>query len=397
MRIEEKQGKESITDLIFEIMFRHQTPRVEFYSTVLREAFGRSAQMSSAKSLTSDVMKHLAMGPVSPRRWEDNHGLKFEFGLPNTNEARGSDVAADCLSRQEDENLVDETFREVQELFHVVSSAASRAATPSPKLVKSLCTIIQHPRQRPAFKGLLRQALHEQTFQKAWSSLLFLSRIYYAAATMTDLVSRSNSIRFYDFDEVPHGFRKPPKISHDRRALAKALESLGCLPLTKDWMNFFQNKVGEYARMLAEGKGVHAETQLICYLSVRPSLPERHRGTVFPYVGCSKKCCFFCEEFRCCNGPFEARGTHGVVFSKWALPQGAASADSDQYLSLLRQFSQRLKAQLRAELSRPPPLRQGNLLQQSSAALSTTKGVQAIEPSYPERPSVVTYDSRGFL
>ena len=151
------------------------------------------------------------------------------------------------------------------------------------------------------------------------------------------------------------------------------------------WIKFFRDKAQEYKTLSDVKRTAHAEIQLSCYLE---TMTGSLAGQVFPYLGCSKKCCFFCEQFRLVHGAFLARGTHETIFPFWALPQ--ALNGSTQSVPLLRQFSGFLNILLRAILNLPYPLSRQDLLQQSSAALSTAQAAQQEQAVYSARPAMVT-------
>lgn len=331
-------------DLAFEIIFDQQRPRVEFYSAILQDAFTRVARMPSSNTLTKDALEHQYMRPISTREWADNHGLCFEFRYRTMDETSVSDMAVECLSNQEDEVAVIDAFREIESLFNSRASDPAHSSR-TKKLLKRVYSIIQHPRQRPVLKSLLRQALggYEQSFRKAWNALLFLARIYYSAVTLVDLASKSKNFKSVNFVLVPSNFRLARKVSPDRRTPLEVLTALGCCPQTEAWTRFFRDKVEEYMQLSRMKRTVHAEVQLICYLGTCLNLPGGFTGEMFPYIGCSRKCCFFCEEFRFVHGTFAVRGKHEAVFPRWALPQAlAAQEDPDQPVRLMRQFSERL-------------------------------------------------------
>jgi hypothetical protein len=63
-----------------------------------------------------------------------------------------------------------------------------------------------------------------------------------------------------------------------------------------------------------EERFIHAEVQIITFYESRnPLLWPRALGT-------SKKACFLCYEFIRCHGCFNVAKSHGIVFSRWAVP-----------------------------------------------------------------------------
>ncbi|KAI6137110.1 hypothetical protein F5141DRAFT_1209430 [Pisolithus sp. B1] len=68
----------------------------------------------------------------------------------------------------------------------------------------------------------------------------------------------------------------------------------------------------------------HAEIQLVFYISQRTH-PETMSKEFYPYIGCSKLCCFLCFtflQFFGRRGPFfRVRGCHGKVHPRWSIPE----------------------------------------------------------------------------
>lgn len=63
-----------------------------------------------------------------------------------------------------------------------------------------------------------------------------------------------------------------------------------------------------------EERFIHAEVQVITYYeTINPPLWPRALGT-------SKKACFLCYEFIRCHGCLKVSKSHGIVFSRWAVP-----------------------------------------------------------------------------
>lgn len=61
---------------------------------------------------------------------------------------------------------------------------------------------------------------------------------------------------------------------------------------------------------------IHAEVQLLIHLNTANASGSR----IFPYIGCSKLCCFMCYSFIQSYGHFNARGCHGRLFKPWTVP-----------------------------------------------------------------------------
>lgn len=379
-------------DRVFDAIYVHLRPRLEYYSTLIRDSLEEASQrVSTPETLTSREVQE-SLRKATHRDWEDNNHLHFRLRLDETDEESTSDKAVDCLSDQNEEGLVQEMYREIRSLFGTVPTRHDQLI-PTRNLLRNLYRILRHSRQRPALKGLLRQAVrnNQRLFKQTWTSMLYLARTFYAAVAFVDLATRLD-LGSIQFQQIPAAVAWRPSVS-DNRSPVEVLASLGCPPPSKEWRDFFQSRgrVKEFIRLSSsKRKTVHGEVQLILHVESLAHSRERLPGTVHPYIGCSKKCCFFCDLFRVRHGYFQARGTHQTLFPLWGLP-----GILPQYsLPILRQFSGPLRDILRSVFtasSCPPPHR--DLLQQSSAALSTAQAVRKEVPTYSIRPQTSRYVS----
>jgi hypothetical protein len=92
--------------------------------------------------------------------------------------------------------------------------------------------------------------------------------------------------------------------------------------LSRSYSRYFQNlmliPIEHYTPSTRPGKEeerfTHAEVQIITYYeATNPPLWPRALGT-------SKKACFLCYEFIRCHGYLHVSRSHGIVFSRWAVP-----------------------------------------------------------------------------
>lgn len=371
---------------MFDLMFAHQTPRVEYYSTLLASVFKDARRaVPRTTTLTSENLQ-LGRRRCTRRSWTDNNDFDFEIPIVGTGEDSLSDIAVDLLSDREDENLVQDAFHDILRHFRDPDTVPQRAMK---GLLRNLYSIVRHPRRRPALKGLLRQVLQGR-FKKAWSSLLFLTRIFYAAVTFEQLASKSGFTSI-QFNKVPSPTPYMPKHSVGKSP-NQILRSLGSRSLP-NWGDFFsrQDKVKEFIKTSRKKKPIHAEVQLITYILQLAQTGTELGGEVFPYIGCSKKLCFSCTVI--CNlspvgnKQLQFRGSHWTVFSLWSLP----TSIPQPLLESLHQFPILLRTLLQRFLAAPQPPLQRDLLQQSSAALSTAKAVAKPPPAYTTRPQILRY------
>ncbi|KAK8059872.1 hypothetical protein PG996_009802 [Apiospora saccharicola] len=368
-------------DLLYDAIFDHVDSRVKYYSEMLHDVFQWAKGLERLPKKLTDRVVQEKLGEVTHRIWEDDHGLTFTFRPSGEREESAPDQAADCMSAQEEETLVHEVYTEIKQLF---GGTAYHVNKPTKDLLKKVYHIVRHPRQRPALKSRLRQAVHEDNnrFRKAWDSLLYMVRIFFAAVTFRDLVTTSGfaSIKFEAVPKVPADNNARTSGSNP----VAVLHSLGHSRLSRDWKRFSETPeiIGKLTQSPNPRRTVHGEVQLILHADYRIPSGDNLNGEVFPYIGCSKKCCFFCELFLASHGVFQVRGTHRTLFPLWGLTQEL----TPQSLRALYQFSNLLSGIVRAVLTGPCPPRQGNLEQQSSAALSSAQAVQREKPTHSERP-----------
>ncbi|QKX61836.1 uncharacterized protein TRUGW13939_08992 [Talaromyces rugulosus] len=350
-------------DQVFDAIFDHQGPRVKHYSTMLRKAIERADHtVAPPKTLTSRNVKE-GLSQVTSRDWEDENGLQFRFRVGGEGEESISDKSVGCLSDQEEENLVQEVYSEIRRLFG--NNRHEFLPIPMKNFLKKVYRVVRHPRQRPALKGLLRQTVHNDNrlFKQAWDSVLYLTRIFYAAATFMDLATKLRPVSI-KFQQVPVAVVYRPRIP-DRRSPTEVLKSLGHSALPRTWRDFFQTsaRVEKFNRLSGLRKTVHGEVQLILHVELM----------------------YAREELNGKHGTFQARGTHETLFPLWALPQILPQ----QSFQILLQFTEILRKFLRKSLNQPYPPPQRDLLRQSSAALSTAKAVQREAPTYSIRPETL--------
>jgi hypothetical protein len=74
---------------------------------------------------------------------------------------------------------------------------------------------------------------------------------------------------------------------------------------------------GEFMKRQRQKLNIHAEMQLLMHLNTA----NTSGSGIFPYIGCSKLCCFMCRSFIQSYGHFNARGCHGRLFKPWTIPK----------------------------------------------------------------------------
>ncbi|KAE8310655.1 hypothetical protein BDV41DRAFT_566419 [Aspergillus transmontanensis] len=363
---------------VFDLIFEHNTPQVEYYSVEIRDAFTHASSVKVPDTLTEDMIKDMG----------------FIINIDGR-QREASQQLPDCLSDSEIDKVVVETCDGIQSLFKISNSHTTRNDELR-DFLERFYAIIRNPRQRPALKNLLKQALHgsEKLFRKVWDALLFLARTFHAAVTLVELASKLKLKLFNSFRFVPVSacmFKTKTYAPLGKELPLKVLQAVQCQPEGNGWVKLLQDQrtINEYTNILRLPKSIHAEVQLMSYLETSYS---ENNDQVFLYIGCSKKCCFFCEIFRALHGKFSARGTHETVFPRWGLPQGIAVTSKLEWLVLLMaKLAVFLRAMLQRVLSDPYPLPHRELCKQSSAALSTAQAEQQGESIYSERPSIFRF------
>lgn len=352
---------------------------------MLYSAMKASRGATSSKPLSQNVEDWL--DKTTSMDWTDHNDDRFKFPFRKLGTKSVSDGGVDCLSDEEQETFVQKTYTELRQAFEYDANIPQISIK---NLIKKVYRIMRHPRQRPAFKNLFRQAFHgnDRHFEDGWRQLLFLTRIFHAAVAFVDL-AKSQIFTSIMFRQIPVAAAFS-LANTGRRSPIEVLETLGYSSPTRPQREFLQSsKVKQFLQLARVKKTVHAEIQLIFYVENLNHSQKTSNSEVYPYIGCSRKCCFFCELFRIQHGTFDARGTHHALFPLWALPEILPP----QSIHLLRGFASSLRDMLRSIFSLPTPLQKRDLLQQSSDAMSTAQAVQSEAPKYSTRPQTSTYVS----
>ncbi|KAB8275373.1 hypothetical protein BDV30DRAFT_225129 [Aspergillus minisclerotigenes] len=259
----------------------------------------RASGLKVPDTLTEDTIKDMVDQKLEARLWE---GLIINI---DGRQREVSQELPDCLSDKDLDKVVIETCDRIQSLFKVSNSHNTRNDELR-DFLESFYAIIRNPRQRPALKILLKQALHgsEKLFKKAWDALLFFARTFHAAVTLVELASKLKLKLFNLFRFVPVSpslFKTKTYAPLGKELPLKILEALQCQLDGIGWVKLLQDQrtINEYTNILRLPRSIHAEVQLMSYLETSYS---QNNHQVFPYIGCSKKCCFFCEVFRVLHG-----------------------------------------------------------------------------------------------
>ncbi|KAL4942773.1 hypothetical protein BDV06DRAFT_235213 [Aspergillus oleicola] len=383
---------------VFDIMFQHNERRVKFYSDILHCEFdhistGTFSSDDTLNGLQNDGLKQNHR-PTAPRQWQ---GLDIQLNSDQKPAGEGSEAVDDCLSDTDGETLVNEVFGDINRLFRHSNEDPNRS-TQMKSWLQSFFAIIKHPKQRPALKSRIRQRLNydDARYLRVWSALLFLGRTFHAAVLLAEVASKVNSFNRVRFVQVPKHLRAVRLENLPANSPIETLRKFGLLPSDSAWIRYFQHRgvIKHYQKLLCSKTTVHAETQLMYFFeeqftenTIWPG------GNVSPYIGCSKKCCFFCDLLCRQHGRFSARGTHETVLPQWGLPSmppGNTSKLTTSLLTAVEKLRDVLKGEVGAATHIPYPLRRCDLARQSTANLSTAAVVQRELPFFNGRPSAVT-------
>lgn len=177
------------------------------------------------------------------------------------------------------------------------------------------------------------------------------------------------------------------------RAQATPLEivkSLGLYVRGVGWLHHLENKAtkSSFHKLRGEKCHVHAEIQLLSH-QTQYFKSRQEKGCVHPYIGCSKLCCLLCWLLLRVHDAYHVRGTHETIMHRWEIPAiFLTEAYTAEHQPILQDFLGLIRTLLQNLLDQPFPLRQPDLLAQSSAALSTTKTVLDREEAQMQKPQL---------
>ncbi|PVH95836.1 hypothetical protein DM02DRAFT_689266 [Periconia macrospinosa] len=157
--------------------------------------------------------------------------------------------------------------------------------------------------------------------RKLWANICLLARLRVAFETFKETALTLPSFTHITIALVP----RPPAPASPPHRLISLKEAFGILGLdtVQETVQAVMGQNWTLARIEREFKkrqrqklNIHAEVQLLLHLNTITKLTPG----IFPYIGCSKLCCFMCHSFIQSYGSFTTRGSHGRLFRPWTIP-----------------------------------------------------------------------------
>lgn len=151
--------------------------------------------------------------------------------------------------------------------------------------------------------------------RKLWANICLLARLRVAFERFREIALTLPSFTHITIALVP----RPPVLANPPLHPIDLKETLNILGLEKA-KETVQAVMGqdrtlarierEFMKRQRQKLNIHAEVQLLMHLNTIKA-PE---SGMFPYIGCSKLCCFMCHSFIQSYGRFNTRGCHGRLF-----------------------------------------------------------------------------------
>ena len=385
---------------MFDLVFKHQQPRITSYLEWLKRAFGpeKSTAHRPSKGQATLLKSWVETQPVlQSRTWIDDSG--FEFEIP-TNPLAEADKVSEAV-------LTGESFKDldvsVGDLFSTIHNLCREEVSQETQdillkqLMHSLFDLWKGARTQSAVKAYLHRHFGENRKRKreAEKALLFLCKIYHGVYTFIEAAERLRI--FKSVECVPVRYNKVPGPNNDanprQRIPLEVAKNLGVPVYRADWIDYLSREGSRFSNLLKEKRNkrhFHAEIQILHHHDFLLSLGEKKH--THPYIGCSRRCCFLCYFFILAHGCFRVRGTHKTVMHRWEIPNqfpvGNTGAITKFRLATER-LSDTVKSILRDLFKMSYPISKPELLAQSSDALSSTqvvleKELERLEKSHQE-------------
>lgn len=361
-------------------MYWHQRPRIRTYLTWLRRAFQqRKITKGSSKDHAAVFASELRSRHIlRERRWIDHTGQELIIPMARTDQADqiSQHTFSNDTSIQDAETRASNLFSNIEKLCQAESFDKEHSLIKA--LIADTFGLWKKARTRSAIKSLLHQRFSYQTKDRndTEKALLFLSRIYNCARTFVEAAATLPSFRSVECVPIAN---TTPKSHHSRRtAVRSPLEAAQRLDLVvkqSAWLEYLDSNRSRFATTRREKQikfCVHAELQAVHHYN--HDLRKSKAWSVYPYIGCSKRCCFLCYYFILAHGCFGVRGTHETIFYRWEIPSKDLSTDIEQTESIhaaAKRLLDMLKVLLGELFSMLFPLHQQVQLPQSSHALSS--------------------------
>ncbi|GAB1315563.1 hypothetical protein MFIFM68171_05773 [Madurella fahalii] len=406
------------TNSMFDLVFRHQRPRVSYYSRRLRDALRAEKRDGlppkcdrsnrSELVLSEDSVKKLP--PVGIRKWVDDRGNKLKI-RPSGVEAVESAASGVAVTADSLRNVVSE----VDTVFHILNSLCSASELKESQgssllkgLISATWTLWKSVRHRSHIKTRLRQQLEglqdgNKRYNKVISALEFLCRIRQSVFTFIQAAATAVFWQSIECVPVPVPVPKSPRHPEPdptrRFCLSRIItDRLGLKLNDKGRTEYLRrgSTRANFRKIWKEKRHIHAEIQILHAYAT--SMIEHGIGggwVPHTYIGCIRRCYMLCYFFILSYGGLQVRGIHETVMHRWAVPAIPSSQYAGINASRFQAATERLlviiKSILQELLAQPYPLVDSpQLLAQSSAALSTARNLLDREISKMEKSQLNT-------
>lgn len=383
---------------MLDLVYDHQQHRIKTYHGWLRGAFRIIQPPPARRSMTrpSLTISGLKSQPVLVRRkWTDHEGFQYQLpvtSLPRYGKTEASESVLTGQSLASADFSVEKVFEDILQL--------SKSEVPEKLHVKrvmgSMFHLWREARTRSAISGYLHRYFKEASSQRkdALKSLLCLCRIYHCVENFVEAAEMSSAFQSIECEAVACQRSNAEAPGPEFSTPLQVADRLG-IPVHHDtWSCYLVREAPRFAKLIREKRSkqyLHAEIQALNYHDLHISTDEKK--LIHPYVGCSRRCCLLCYSLIDLRGDFRVRGTHETVIHRWNIPKNHAAVGADAALTKARvatvRLLQRVVRILCELLKAPHPVTSGQLLAQSSVALSSAqitveKGLAPLERSARE-------------
>ncbi|KAL1610746.1 hypothetical protein SLS60_002416 [Paraconiothyrium brasiliense] len=382
-------GKEKATDeqrsSLLDMLVQHQWPRIVYYLEQIADTFRKQQHDRSGpwngvlQPLTAASLKQLPC-PMDARKWEDNLGLQYMI-LKDVLQ----DDEHDCIAVESQATIVNTRIEALDTHLRKICDEESAHDYDVPNvenLVIAAFGLWRTVQTRTSFKAsIARMFPASKARSVAERALLFLCRIKYAQEVFIEAAESIPAFRKINIVPIP--WERDASRNLDRRTVAptQVLERLE-IPVETHWTEMLQSPKAQarYSYLRAGPRHMHAEMQMAQHVDCIEASGAEGAGELYPYVGCSKLCCYLCCCFLLAYRRFGFRGTHMGLTNMWLAPVVDVQTYPDLHLASERLLTY-LKMALRTTLSQSSTMSPGAMRAQSTLGLSTAKlALQDLEP-----------------
>ncbi|KAL8995984.1 MAG: hypothetical protein Q9169_004400 [Polycauliona sp. 2 TL-2023] len=276
-------------DLMFDLVFQHQRPRITYYLARLRRELQRERPVASNKSrvltgLTASSVR--AQLPLKARKWTDNYGLEYSITLSAaTNVERVSNASITNGIFQEIDRDSSKLVAVIEELC-IITRGNNRQIEDN--TVKQLMLYTHSAWQGLKSRSTIKARLHDhfgdnvKRTSNVMSILLCLAKIYRSVHTFVTAAERIGAFKGLRIVQVTH---KPSLDSISQpQGIKTPLEAARHLHLTTQqpcWKNMLAMGSQRFGQMLGEKRRkrhIHAEAQILRYYHFDLTDGEKRQG-----------------------------------------------------------------------------------------------------------------------